>query len=414
MADGLDRLLTVEEAVQAVLARSKPLPPRQLDLADAQGCRLAENVEADLDMPPFDKAMMDGFAVRTADLAEGRNRLVVGEEIPAGRTPQQPLGVGEAASIMTGAPLPPGADAVVMVERTRREGNEVILEGPPVRLGQHWMPRGQEMRKGDVVLDKGSILNEAALGLLASVGRSQVLAVPIPRISIVPTGDELVEAGVQPGPGQIRNSNAITLEALARSAGAEATRLRIAPDEPDVLADRLEEGLATADLLLITGGVSAGNRDLVPGVLQKLGVEQVFHKVQIKPGKPLWFGVGPAQTGAARPLVFGLPGNPVSGVVGFLVFVAPAIQALADRPGNPNRRERLPLRGPFEQKGPRPTYYPASLVESASTGTREIELLPSVGSSDLRTVARAEGFAVFPSGDRRYQPGEVVDFLRMG
>jgi molybdopterin molybdotransferase len=408
-------MLTVDEALKAVLDRAGPLPPRRRPLDEALGCVLAEEVGAEGDLPPFDKALVDGYAVRAADVDGPGAALDLGEEIPAGRTPSRPLAPGEAALIMTGAPLPPGADAVVMIEQTRRRPDgRVDIEGGPVRSGQNRLPRGREMRAGDVLLRPGEGLHAARIGLLASVGRAEPLVVPRPRVVVVPTGDELVEPGRAPGPGQIRNSNGPLLEALARACGAEAEARPIAPDDPRALGEALRRGLA-ADVLVITGGVSAGNRDLVPGALEALGVGRVFHKVRVKPGKPLWFGLGPARDGGGPgPLVFGLPGNPVSGVVGFLLFVRPALEALRGRDPVADRAgaAAYPLASAFEQRGDRPTYHPARLVgDGADRRAVRVRPLDWAGSADLRTVAGADGFAIFPAGDRSYAEGDAVGFL---
>src|SRR5512135_632277 len=409
-------MLTVEEALQLVMERSTPLPAARRALSEAAGCVLAEDVVADLDSPPFDKALVDGYAVRSTDLLGGDRWLRLGEEITAGRTPTRPLGPREAAAIMTGAPLPPEADAVVMHERTRREGDRVFIEDPAVAPGRNRLRRGREMEASDVVLRRGERINPARLGLLASVGRSEVVVIPRPRVAVVPTGDELVEPDHVPGPGQIRNSNAVMLRALAVEAGAEAEALPITPDDPDHLAETLRHGLE-ADVLVITGGVSAGNRDLVPETLERLGVVRVFHKIRLKPGKPLWFGVGPARGDAPGPLVFALPGNPVSGVVGFLLFVRPALDALAARPARAAEAERAPLAIPYQPARDRPTYHPARWTErrldagSHQVDRRALEPLDWAGSADLRTVAQADGFAIFPEGDHAYEVGEIVDFL---
>ncbi|WP_406693427.1 gephyrin-like molybdotransferase Glp [Singulisphaera sp. Ch08] len=413
MGTVVDRLLTVDEALRAVRERAVLLEPRSCLLAEAFGCCLAEDVTADLDLPPFDKALVDGYAVRSSDLSAGEVRLVVGEEIVAGRTPTRALAPGEAAAIMTGAPLPPDADAVVMVEKTRRDGPDVIIEDGRVRSGQNRLIRGREMRAGDVVLRKGLPLNAPRLGLLASVGRSEVLVFPRPRVAVVPTGDELVEPDVVPGPGQIRNSNAVMLQALAGTAGAEVCSFPIAPDELAKLHSTLERGLSF-DVLTITGGVSAGNRDLVPEVLQSLGVTRVFHKVRVKPGKPLWFGVGPPRGDAPGTLVFGLPGNPVSGIIGFLLFVRPALLALSSQKQSVPIVSRRRLARSFIHSSDRPTYYPSRLSPDSAEAEAAIEPLDWAGSADLRTVAQADGFAVFPAGDRHYQAGEVVEFLHLG
>jgi molybdopterin molybdotransferase len=405
-SDGAGTMLTVGEARREVLGRCRPLPGRSVRLADAIGSVLAEEVAADLDLPPFDKALVDGYAVRSADLAGGAGRLRVVEEITAGRTPGRPLAAGEAAAIMTGAPLPEGADAVVMIEQTRRDGDDVIIDGGPVAPGQNRLTRGREMRAGEVVLRRGERLNAPRLGLLASIGRTEVRVIPRPRVAILPTGDELVEPDRVPGPGQIRNSNGTLLRALVGDPPAEV--LPIAPDEPEGLRRLLARGLE-ADVLLITGGVSAGNKDLVPETLEALGVERVFHKVRLRPGKPLWFGVGPRDGDRPGPLVFGLPGNPVSGIIGVLLFVRPALEALQGREPEDRVLARQPLAIPFVHRGDRPTYHPARRVFNGSD--LAIEPLDWAGSADLRTVARADGFALFPAGDRSYAAGEPIDYL---
>lgn len=398
---------TLSEALRLVMERAAPLPPADRELIGALGLVLAEDVEADRDAPPFDKSLVDGYAVRAGDLQGEERWLRVSEEITAGRLPTRALGPREAAAIMTGAPLPEGADAVVMVERCRRGDDRVFIEPQPIASGMNRLTRGREWKAGEVVLRRGERLGPAHLGLLASVGRSGVLAVPAPRVAIVPTGDELVEPGQVPGPGQIRNSNAVTLHALAVEAGAKAEVSPIAPDDPDRLRAILARGLE-ANVLLITGGVSAGTRDLVPAALERLGALKVFHKVRLKPGKPLWFGVGPARGEGTGALVFGLPGNPVSVVVGFLLFVRPALDVLAGRPPRRSEVVSRPLGQPFTQRGDRITYHPACWTDP---DRRAVVPLDGAGSADLRTLARADGFAIFPAGDRVYEEGEVVEFL---
>ncbi len=402
---------TVEEALKAVLEEANPLPAEAVPLPSALRCVLDENVAADIDLPPFDKSLVDGYAVRSDDLRGTDRQLRVGELITAGQTPSRSLGPREAAVIMTGAPLPSGCDAVVMHERTRSDAGSVWVDEPEVRAGQNILPRAREMRAGDVVLAAGTVLKPAHLGVLASVGRTPVRVVPRPRMAVVSTGDELVEPDRTPGPGQIRNSNAIMLRALALEEFAEVESLPTAPDEPVELRQILERGL-DFDVLIVTGGVSAGQRDLVPAALTDLGVRRVFHKVQLKPGKPLWFGIGPARGGRPGTMVFGLPGNPVSSLVVFLLFVRPVLAALAGRPGSIPATLPARLTGDFRHRGDRPTYHPAR-VTSSPVGAPEIaiETLTWHGSADLRTAAAADGFAAFPAGDRDYHEGEIVGFL---
>jgi molybdopterin molybdotransferase len=402
-------LLSVAGAQEAVRREAVRRPARSVPLAEATGCTLAEGVAADRDSPPFDKALVDGYAVRAADL-EGENRtLRLGEIIVAGKLATRPVGPGEAAGIMTGAPLPDEADAVVMFEDTEVVGDRVTLRGKPPRPGQNVLHRGREMRAGEVVLEAGTVLNAPAIGLLASVGRVRPVVVPRPRVAVVPTGDELVEPGQVPGPGQIRNSNAALLRALAVECGADVTVHPIARDEPGPLRAILAAALAHADVLLVTGGVSVGTRDLVPPTLAELGLRTVFHKVRLKPGKPLLFGVGTGEGPNPGPLVFGLPGNPVSGLVGFLLFVRPALACLAGRAWAGPMRGPYPLATRFRHRGDRPTYHPARLV--AGDAGPALEPLDWAGSPDLRTVARADGFAHFPPGDREHLPGDPLEFL---
>lgn len=411
-------MLTIDEAVRAVIEASRPLPPRPVPLEDALGARLGEDIAADIDLPPFDKALVDGYAVRSDDLSGDDRWLRIGETILAGQTPSRALGPREAAVIMTGAPIPLGCDAVIMHERTERSEEGVRLNEPEVRPGQNILPRGREMRAGTVILTAGTILGPAHLGVLASAGQPRPKVVR-PHVAIVSTGDELVEPDQTPGPGQIRNSNALVLQAMAGEDRTEAIRLPTAPDEPEALRAILERGLA-ADVLLITGGVSAGQRDLVPGVLESLGVRRVFHKVRLKPGKPIWFGVGAPRRAEGHqpedghdrpgPLVFGLPGNPVSGVVGYLLFVRPALKVLRHEAPATN-----PITGrlsrPFRHRGDRPTYHPARLELVPGGESPRVEPLDWAGSADLLTVASADGFAAFPAGDRDYEPGSSIDFL---
>ncbi len=284
-------MLSVQEALDKVRQHVRPLEARSLPLGTgALGLPLAEDIKADLDMPPYDKSMMDGYAVRSADMATGQAQLHVVEEVSAGVVPRLPVGPGQATRIMTGAPVPAGADAVVMVERTQLTGDQVSIDDKPLKAGANIMRRGQEMRSGQVVLSKGTRLRPQELGLLATVGRTQALIHPRPRVAVLSTGNEIVEAPEVPGPGQIRNGNGPMLLAQVARAGGVPTYLGRALDNLESMRPLVAAGL-DADVLILSGGVSAGKLDLVPGVLADLGVEAVFHKVTMKPGKPVFFGI---------------------------------------------------------------------------------------------------------------------------
>ena len=408
------RLLTVDEAVTAVLAHAQPRRACRVTLGDTLGLVLAETIVADIDLPPFTKALMDGYAVRSTDLAEaGEHRLRVVAEIIAGQTSDRAIESREAARIMTGAPLPKGTDAVVNVERTRPDPDHpehvLITTREPTPPGQYRLDQGREMRRGETLLGPGTIIRGGTIGLIASAGRASVDVIPKPRIAVIPTGDELVAVDQIPRSGQIRDTNGPILAALARAWGATDVAERPSVrDQPDELAEALGRELLDRDVLLVSGGVSAGIKDLVPSTLLAAGVEPVFHKVSVKPGKPIWFGVGPARSDN-RPgtLVFGLPGNPASGIVGFLLFVRPALDALAGLGSKATSVETRRLGVTFHHRGDRPTYHPAR------TDGDQVFPLGWAGSADLRTVALADGFAVFAPGDCDYEVGDEVGLLRM-
>jgi molybdopterin molybdotransferase len=301
-------VIPVEEALEIVLREARPLPAEEVSLEDTAGRVLAEDVRSDLEMPPFDRAAMDGFAVRAADVASAPATLEIVGEVPAGAWPDREVGPGEAVRIMTGAPVPPGADAVQQVEKTRPadEFRVTILEG--VAAGANVAPRASEVKLGDVLLETGRVLDPAAVAVLAAAGCARVRVARRPSVAVLVTGDELVEVAATPGPGQIRNSNGPAVAAQAREAGAAVRLLGVAPDELQALRSALESG-ADADMLVISGGVSAGDFDLVEPALEELGYSFLFTKVAVKPGAPLVLGRRGSQ------LVFGLPGNPVSAQV---------------------------------------------------------------------------------------------------
>lgn len=399
-------MLSVDEALDLVLKCAQPLAPEFLELEGVPlGWVLAETIVSDVDSPPHDKSIVDGYAVLAADTKEPPTDLTVLEEVTAGAVPKHAVERGTATRIMTGAPIPPSADAVVMIEQTQMIGECVRLLGPEAKPGQNIMRRAASLSKGQTVLLPGKKLRPIECGLLAELGRAQIRVTRAPRAAILATGNELVEFDLTPGPGQIRNSNGILLQSLAIQAGASVRdKPQVAKDEKEQLKDQILRWGLMHDVLIITGGVSAGVLDLVPHVLSELGVEQKFHKVNLKPGKPLWFGVC-RHTPKDQTLVFGLPGNPVSSLVCFELFVRPAIQKLRGLAPTGLRRATARLTGEHQQRGERPTYWPAAVN---SEGVRPLSWK---GSGDLRTLTEANCLVVFPAGERTFRAGEEVSVL---
>lgn len=406
-------MLSVDQALELIFRQSRPLAPRRVGLPDALGLVLAEEIVSDIDSPPHDKSVVDGYAVQAAAVKVAGTKLSILEEVTAGRLPTLAVSATTATRIMTGAPLPAGADAIVMIEKTEfASGQEslVCINEFPVKLGQNIMRQGTSMRQGEIVLSSrcpagaSTTLRAIEIGLLAEVGRQEVLVHPCPQVAVLATGDELVDAAQIPGPAQIRNSNGPMIAAQVRQAGGIPRELGIARDSQADLKKCIQSGLES-DVLILSGGVSAGVLDLVPQVLESLGVEQVFHKVNLKPGKPLWFGVQTNANGR-RVLVFGLPGNPVSSLVCFELFIRPALAALAGRPfcGLPIQSGLLTKEQ--RQRGDRPTYWPASCLLDGTGAT--VTPLEWRGSGDLHSLARANCLAYFPAEDRVFAAGEKV------
>lgn len=414
-------LPSVPERLEQVLRECTPLEVGSVALTQAAGLCLAEEIVSGVDSPPFDKSMMDGYAIRYDDgMASGLRLRIVGE-LPAGGTFSREVHPGEAVRIMTGAPIPAGADAVVRLEETILLDDQTIeVRSGSVRRGTNILRRGQMLRAGEVVLTSGRRLRPQELALLAELGRATVRVYRRPRLAVLATGDELVPPGQPLGEGQICNSNESLLMAQGLDWGCEVAGLGIARDRESELREKIEQGL-TSDVLILTGGVSMGARDLVPKVLAHVGVRQVFHKVHLKPGKPMWFGVredGASATarGAAasaarsgRCLIFALPGNPVSSMVCSELFVAPAVRALQ---GDPHPC-RCPIPAQLTRdhvlREDRPTYFPARL--SVAEGIVQVTPTAWQGSADLRSTIDANGMIAFPAGERTYRVGERVEVI---
>jgi molybdopterin molybdotransferase len=392
-------MIPVEKALEVVLSQTWPLPAEEVGLEDALGRLLREDVAADMDLPPFRRSAVDGFALRASDTFSPPSKLKLVGTVAAGDYPRFRVGPGEAASIMTGAPVPEGADAVEMVEETRELGGEVEIHGS-VASGQNVSPQGAEVRRGDVVLRSGTRLDAAAIAVAATFGKTRLPVGRRPTVSIAATGDELVAPDTSPGPGQIRNSNGFSLLAQCRSIGIDARFLGVAEDSVESLRSFVGKGL-TSDVLLLSGGVSMGRFDLVEPVLRDFGVEILVDAVALKPGKPLVFGV------ASGKLVFGLPGNPVSTMVTFELFVRAAIARLegAESPARQNLRARL-LES-LSSKGPRRAYLPGRL-RADEEGDLVAAPISSKGSADVVAFAKANALLIVPEERDRIEAGERI------
>jgi molybdopterin molybdotransferase len=390
-------LLSVDEARRLILERVTPLPPEPVPLADAAGRVLADDARAAVDLPPFPSSAMDGFALRAAD-APGR--LPVVARIAAGHPAPRPLAPGEAMGIATGGVVPEGADAVVPIEVVTDAGDEV--EVPAAESGAHIRPRGGDLARGDVVVEAGAILRPAELAALAAVGIAEVACARRPRAAVVSTGSELRRPGEALAAGQIFESNGVMLAAALASAGALVEpQVSVADDETEH-RDALEGGLE-ADVLVTSGGVSVGPHDLVRRIEQELGVEEVFWRVAVKPGKPISFGV------RGSTLVFGLPGNPVSSLVGFELFVRPALLALqgARDPG-PSFQPGV-LASSVRRNSQRDEFLRARLRSDGDSAV--LEPLTGQESHMIARAAAADALVLAPRGDGEIAAGSGVRYL---
>jgi molybdopterin molybdotransferase len=391
-------LLSIDEALRLVLERVRPLGSERVLLGDAAGRVLAEAAVASVDLPPFDSSAMDGYAVRAADTP---GELPVSFRVAAGRPSPRPLGAGEAMAIATGAAVPAGADAVIPLEYVVEHDNSIAIERP-VEPGASVRPRGGDARRGEAVVAAGARLGPAQLGALAAAGVAEVACARRPRAAVLTTGSELRSPGEQLEPGQIYEANGVILAAQLSSAGAEVERLAAVADEPDAHRDALERGLE-GDVLVTSGGVSVGPHDLVRSVGAELGIEEVFWRVAVKPGKPIWFGV------RGQTLVFGLPGNPVSALVGSELFVRPAVLALQGVVDAGPRFALGTLTEPVRRNDARDELVRA---RSSLDGGRLV-LRPVAGQDSHMIVRAAEADALVfvPRGEGELAPGEPVRYL---
>jgi molybdopterin molybdotransferase len=437
-----DAYKVVQEHCRRILTAGRHLSEEAL-LLQGLGRVLAEPVVADRDFPPFPRATRDGFAIRAQDLANGTTTLRVVGQVRAGDTYDLPVASGEAIEIMTGAAVPAGADAVVMVEYTERKSvreidrkgregtqresenrgstadddhildiaghtkprpaekvtEELVEIKRAASAGENIVPAGAEARVGQELLPRGVRLGSAQIALAAAAGKASVKVYRKPRIAILSTGDELVEVAEKPGPSQIRNSNSYSLAALVTECGGEAVQLPIAPDEEGKLMELIQEGLK-ADMLLLSGGVSMGKFDLVELALKKLGAKFFFTGAMIQPGKPVVFG----EVGSIP--FFGLPGNPVSVMVTFELFARQLVEALSGAEPALLKSAKAKLRKEFKTKTGLTRFLPATL--DGRLDDPEVEVVPWQGSGDMLAAARANCYLVVPPDREKLAKGEMV------
>jgi molybdopterin molybdotransferase len=402
-------VISVEEARERMLSRIAVLGSERVDLPSALRRVLSEDTVAPRDIPPWANSSMDGYALRAADTQSASvvapARLGVSGRVAAGAIAERPLRAGEAFRIFTGAPLPEGADSVIPQEEVTVEGTALLIPRA-VRSGEFVRPRGEDMRTGETVLQRGRALGPAEIGLLATLGRAQVSVVKRPRVGILSTGDEIVDLGGALGPGQIPNSNSYSLMAQVAEAGALPVNLGVARDRLEDIEARFGWGLE-CDAIISSAGVSVGEHDFVKAALAQLGAEQHLWQVDMRPGKPIAFATIPTELKGALP-VFALPGNPVSAMVTFELFVRPALLRMGghtrlDRP-RLTARALAPIANPGRRRG----YLRVTLT--AEAGVWGARLTGDQGSGILRSMVAADGLAVVP-GDTTIEAGGPVDVI---
>ncbi len=396
-------MIELSEAWERIAAAARPLPSEVVPLRDAAGRIAAEPVRSPLDLPGFDRSAMDGYAVRAADTGGGTPLRLIGA-VAAGEDPSVAVGPGEAARITTGAALPPGADAILRSELASETDDGHVIAAEPLETGRFVRFRGEDVRAGDVLLDSGQAVTVGKLAALASAGVAGLTVRRAARVHLLTTGDELVPAGTPLGAGQIHDSNGPVLRELAVRAGADVVDHGAAADDAEAIAARVRAALGEADVLLISGGVSVGEHDHVKAVLAAEGVDELFWRVRLKPGKPVFCGT------RGDTFVFGLPGNPLSVVVCFLALVEPLLRRLHGDPDAALQLQPGRLAAPAAPDDGRTTFLTARL-ERAPDGVLEATPTTRQGSHMTGALAEADGFVVAPHDAGPLEPGARVEIL---
>jgi molybdopterin molybdotransferase len=394
---------TFEEARTCILESVNTLGTEKVELLEALGRVLAEDIVAPWDMPLWNNTAMDGFAVRAGDCKEPVSLKVAGF-LPAGENMVNTLEPGTAVKILTGAPIPPGADAVVPVEEVDDKGDTVFIRGP-VKVGDHIRFRGEDVKAGELIMHVGTVIRPYEISMLASFGKLFIPVYRKARVAIISTGDELVEPGEALSPGKIINSNAITVAAAVRQIGGEPVMLGIARDDRESLREKLSEGL-NADVLITSAGISAGDRDLVRAVLDELNVKLVFWKIDVKPGRPTAFSLRDGKP------VFSLPGNPVSTMITFEEFVRPALLKMMGHKKILKPFVKATLKGAVKKKPGRVNFLRVSLEKE--NGKLFARSPGDQNTGILKTMLLAGGIAVLPTEQGDIREGEMVDVHLLG
>jgi molybdopterin molybdotransferase len=386
-------MISLDKALTIVLDTEVQKTIERIELHQSLGRYLAEDIKSDINMPPFNKAAMDGFAIRECDI---QKELTIIETIAAGQTPVKKIEEGQASKIMTGAPVPEGADFVIQVELSEMVSDQIVkFNGHP---RNNIIPTAEDVSVGDVVLEKGQKIDARHIAVLASVGCSDLLVFTQPIVGIISTGDEIVEPNIKPNPSQIRNSNGHQLVAQVIQSHAEAKYFGIVKDDYQATYNAIKKGIETCDILLLTGGVSMGEFDFVPQIMADLGITIMFDRVAVQPGKPTTFGKKENQ------IIFGLPGNPVSSFVQFEILVKPLIHKFL---GGPFKKTeiKLPLGKPYKRKkSERRAYIPVSISEDSKVFTLDYH-----GSAHIYALPSAIGLAIIYEGITELNEGDLVD-----
>jgi molybdopterin molybdotransferase len=397
-------MITIDEALELVLDGLAPLGAERVPLADAAGRVAAEPAASAVDLPPFDRSAMDGYAVRAADTAPGVALRLAGG-VAAGEVAAQELEPGTAMRVSTGAAIPPAADAVLQSELAE-ESDGHVTPARAIEPGRHVRVRGEDLRAGSVLAEPGDVLTLPRMSALASAGVGEVAVHRRPQLNLIVTGSELLPVGAPPEPGRIHESNGLMIRLLAVRAGAEVVDQGVIGDDRDATIAAVEQGLG-GDVLVVSGGVSVGPHDHVKPAFEACGVEEVFWRVKIKPGKPLWFGR------TRDTLVFGLPGNPLSTIVCFSVFIAPALRRLAGERAARPAYEAGRLTTPARASDGRTEFLTASLRPGAD-GVLEATPTERQGSHMTGALGESDGFAIAPEEAGELPAGAPVDVLRLG